>query len=70
MRPESHHKRQPAARAFGAKNAGRLTGKKRCGGVCVSIRKPARPTAPQPKNDEKGSLALPFKVVKTHLQKN
>ena len=69
MRPESHHKRQPAARAFGAKKPAFSQGK----AARRRVREYSQAGAPDcaaAKNDEKGSLALPFKVVKTHLQKN
>ena len=70
MRPESHHKRQPAAQAFGRKKRRpshrKIAARRR-------VRKRSQAGAPDraaAKNAEKGSLALPFKVVKTHLQKN
>ena len=69
MRPESHHKRQPAVRAFGAKN--RPSHREKAARRRVrEYSQAGAPDCAAAKNDEKGSLALPFKVVKTHLQKN
>lgn len=70
MRPESHHKRQPAARAFGRKKRRPSHRKKTARRRVRKYSQAGAPDRAAAKNAEKGSLALPFKVSRKPIFKN